>query len=340
MLVRISAAGLLLMSLPSFAGQIFMLNGDVITGDIKKIWDEEVTIEPAYADEFNVDLDAVAYFESEREFDIEFADGREAVVTLVGGGDGLQVLEFDGVTQEVPVMQLAELDEPEDYHDWDSNIDLNSTVNTGNTDNATAALQFRTNVRLGDHRHIGNLSFAREEQNGVTVKEQDRIEYTYNWTFRDPWFLAINTGGERDPIRDLNHRINLGGGIGYNIWDDAGRFFQIQAVTGYLTEEFKVRDPNTGEQTGTDTNDSMIAGWILRFNYRLIDDLTIFHNHSATANVSGRSNTIFQSQTGVRYEITDLLYANFQFDFDNESEPAAGSKSTDTTTLLGLGLEF
>jgi len=322
------------------AGQVYMLNGDVITADIKKIWDKDVTIEATYSDDFNIDLDAVAYFESEREFDIEFADGREATAKLVGGSDGTQVLEIDGVTQEIPVMQLAELEEPEDHFDWDSNIDLNSTVNTGNTDNAAATLQFRTNVKLGDHRHIGSMSFSREEQGSVTVKEQDRIEYAYNWTFRDPWFMAINAAGERDPIRDLNHRLNLGGGIGYNIWDDAARFFQIQAVGGYLTEEFKERDPDTGEQTGTRTNDSVIAGWILRFNYRVIDDLTIFHNHSATANISGRSNNIFQSETGVRYEITDLLYANFQFDFDTESEPAPGTENTDTTTLLGLGLEF
>ncbi len=324
---------------PAAAGKIFFRNGDVITGDIKKIWDEEVTVEPAYADEFTVDLDAVSHFESDRIFDVEFPDGREAQVKLVGGDEGTQVLEIAGEIQEVAVMQLAELDEPEDDFDWDSNIDLNSTVNTGNTDNSSATLQFRTNVKLGDHRHIGTLIFAREEQDNVTVKEQDRVEYAYNWSFRDPWFLAANLSAERDPIRDLDHRAALGGGVGYNIWDDASRFFQLQAVAGYLTEQFTVRDEN-GVEIGSDGNDSAIAGWILRFSYRLIKDLTIFHNHSATSNVSGRSNNIFKSQTGVRYEITDLLYANFQFDFDTESEPAPGNESTDTTTIIGLGLEF
>ncbi|MFW2404414.1 MAG: DUF481 domain-containing protein [Gammaproteobacteria bacterium] len=331
----------LLLNLPTAsAGQIFMKNGDVITADIKKIWDEDVTIEPEYADEFTIDLDAIDHFESDREFDVEFADGREAKVKLVGGEEGTQVLEMDGTSLEVPVMQLAELDEPEDDFDWDSNIDLNSTVNTGNTDNATATLQLRTNLKIGDHRHIGNLTFAREEQDNVTVKEQDRLEYAYNWSFNEPWFVAFNANAERDPIRDLNHRVNLGGGVGYNFWDDANRFFQLQAVAGYLTEEFESRDETTGESIGTESNDSAIAGWILRFRYRLIKDLTIFHDHSATTNLSGRSNNIFQSQTGVRYEITDLLYANFQFDFDSESEPAPGNASTDTTTLLGLGLEF
>ena len=96
----------------------------------------------------------------------------------------------------------------------------------------------------------------------------------------------------------------------------------------------------TNEAVGSQSNDSAIAGWIFRFNYRLINALTIFHNHSATTNVSGRENTIFQSTTGVRYEITELLYANFQFDFDHESKPVPGTKATDTTTLLGLGVEF
>ena len=328
--------GLLMLIAPaSYAGQIFMKNGDVITADIMKIWDKDVAIEPAYADEFTIDLDAIDHFESDREFDIKFAEGRDAKAKLIGGGEGTQVLQIDGTTTEVPVMQLAELDEPEDDFDWDSNIDLNSVVNTGNTDNVSIMLQFKTNLKTGDHRHIGSFSFSREEQNSVTVKEQDRVDYSYNWSFRDPWFVGLNVSGERDPIRDLNHRATLGGGIGYNFWDDASRFFQLQAVAGYLTEEF-----DSDNIDGLESNESATAGWIVRFRYRLIKDLTIFHDHSATTNVSGRSNNIFQSQTGVRYEITDLLYANFQFDFDYESEPSAGNESTDTTTLLGLGLEF
>ena len=328
--------GLLMLVAPaSYAGQIFMKNGDVITADVKKIWDKDVSIEPVYADEFTIDLDAIDHFESDREFDIKFADGRDSKAKLIGGGEGMQVLQIGGTTTKVPVMQLAELDEPEDDFDWDSNVDLNSVVNTGNTDNVSATLQFKTNLKTGDHRHIGGLLFAHEEQNSDTVKDQDRVDYSYNWSFRDPWFVGLNVRGERDPIRDLNHRATLGGGIGYNFWDDASRFFQLQAAAGYLTEEFDSDDID-----GLESNESATAGWIVRFRYRLIKDLTIFHDHTATTNVSGRSNNIFQSQTGVRYEITDLLYANFQFDFDYESEPSAGNESIDTKTLLGLGLEF
>ena len=346
---HILAAALLLTGQHALAGKIYMLNGDVITGEIKKIWDEDVTIEPAYADEFTVDLDAVSHMESDRLFDIEFPDGREMQATLAGGEDGTQVLVVDGVTQEVSIMALAELDEPEKAFDWDSFIDFNSVVNTGNTESINVTLQAKTNLKLGDHRHIANFSVANEEQTiiddtGVEqtnkTKDQDRINYSYNWSFKEPWFAALNAAWERDPIRDLNYRYTVGTGVGYDIFEDAWRFWQIQPIVGYLTEEFDTRDPNTGLVIGKQTNDSVTAGWVFRFKYEIIGDLNFFHDHTASANISGRTNSYFQSSTGVRYEITDLLYANLQFDADYESEPAAGNKNTDTTTLIGLGMEF
>jgi len=58
------------------ADVLILKNGDRITGDIKRIWDAEVTIEPEYSDEFQVDLDAISHIESTREFEVEFYDGR------------------------------------------------------------------------------------------------------------------------------------------------------------------------------------------------------------------------------------------------------------------------
>ncbi|TDJ44665.1 MAG: DUF481 domain-containing protein [Gammaproteobacteria bacterium] len=315
---------------PLLAEQIVMLNGDIITGTVKTIWDEKLTIEPAYADDFKVDLDAVSFIESERVFDIEFTDGREVKARMLGGNAGMQRIEIDGEVREIPLMQFAKLDEPADYYDWDTFIDLNSTVEKGNTDSEKVALKVKTNLKLGDHRHIGELTLARESQSGVTTKQQELATYAYNWSFNDPWFLAGNLGYESDPIKQLEYRITVGGGFGYDIWDDSGRFFQIQAVAGWQTEKIERQD-----------NDSAIAGWILRFRYNLIGgDLSAFHNNSWSSTLSGRRNDIFKSQTGVRYEITDLLYLNFELDFDYESSPAEGSENEDLTMLIGIGVEL
>ena len=53
------------------AGVLVLKNGDRITGEITRIWDSEISIEPEYSDEFQVDVSAVSHIESARQFEIE-----------------------------------------------------------------------------------------------------------------------------------------------------------------------------------------------------------------------------------------------------------------------------
>ena len=71
------------------------------------------------------------------------------------------------------------------------------------------------------------------------------------------------------------------------------------------------------------------------------DDFTLFHNQSIIPTISGRTNTSYRTSTGIRYEITDLLYANISLDYDYETEPVEDTTSNeDIVVLFGLGLEF
>ncbi len=53
-------------------------------GEVNRIWGNDLSIEPEYADEFVVDLDKVAYVESNRDFDLTLDDGREVTARLKG----------------------------------------------------------------------------------------------------------------------------------------------------------------------------------------------------------------------------------------------------------------
>lgn len=70
------------------ADVVMMQNGDRISGEVNRIWGNDLTIEPDYSDEFIVDLDKVAYIESDREFDLTLEDGREVTAQLLGAGAG------------------------------------------------------------------------------------------------------------------------------------------------------------------------------------------------------------------------------------------------------------
>lgn len=313
------------------ADVLYLKNGDRITGTIKRIWDDEVSIEPEYSDEFQVDLPLVARIESDRDFEVEMPDGSDVVARMQGmDDDGNQLLIIEGESVAVPLGELREVDEPDDYYDWEVLVDYSLSVSEGNTDSLNSRLAGEAMFKHGDHRHIGRVTQIREELDSATTKDQSVAAYTYNWLFNDPWFFAANAQIERDPIRELQHRITASAGIGRDIWNDPDRFLNVQLGAGF-----------TDEEIGLENETSTVAAWLLRFRHEFFhDDFEVFHNHSIVETIEGRDNTVIKTSTGVRYEITDLLYLNVSFDWDHESQPAGTAEKTDTTFVIGAGLEF
>ncbi|MEE9255387.1 MAG: hypothetical protein V3U43_10650, partial [Pseudomonadales bacterium] len=90
-------------SVNGWSDVLLMKNGDRITGDIKKVCDEELFIEPAYGDEFPVDLDAVASIISDGEFEMEPQHHSKIVGIPTKDAEGNPVLATAGEVRPAPV---------------------------------------------------------------------------------------------------------------------------------------------------------------------------------------------------------------------------------------------
>jgi putative salt-induced outer membrane protein YdiY len=314
--------------------KIVMKNGDQITGEIQEVWDGDVTIEPEYDDDAKVKLPLaeVSHIESAREFDVVWPDRSEVVIKLLGpSGDGQQLISVNGEQRVISLGQIEELDEIDEWFDWESHIDINGTIDRGNTDATNVKFFADTNLKLGDHRHISSLTFAREEQNGIRTKEQDLFQYNYNWLFNEPWFLGATGSAERDPIKDLDYRYIAGATLGNDLFNRARILLNVQFGLGYLAEK----------NTMLESQQSVVGIWALRYRQEFLKDLEFYHDDSINYYITGRTNTVFKTTTGMRYEITDRLYANTSLDYDYETEPAGmGVDNEDLTWVFGLGLEF
>ena len=317
-----------------------MKNGDRITGSIKKIWDGDVFIEPSYADEFSVDQIDIAYMEADRKFDLELGDGSTVVGSLAGvDADGNQLINIEGQVRSIPMSQLTELEEPKEAFDWGTHADLNSTFNSGNTNNSNVTLSVDFMLKKNRHTNFFDLLWQDEEQKiediTTKVKDRERFRYNYNYDIGDPWFLGSSASYERDPVKGLDYRYNVVPAAGYNYWDDASRTLGFQLGAGYQAEEI------TDEFGITTDGDGAVAAFLLRFRYDFNKpDVELYLNNTTTAAFYGRENVVTQFNAGTRYEITDLLYLNFEFLLDYESEPVEGAKNEDISVLFGFGLEF
>jgi len=314
-----------------FGDQLLMKNGDVITGTVTKITDGDVYIEPTYADEFAVSLSEVASIQNDKVLEVELKDGSEVTAQFAGVSEsGQQVLVVDGQPTNVALENLAEAEEPAEWYDRISHAELNSTVNSGNTDSRALLVFADTRLKLGDHRHLADLTVRRDETDGVKTKKQDLFRYEYNWMFNEPWYTGVTGTYERDPIRELDHRYSIAAIVGRDLIDNAHQFMTFSAGLGYSEEKI----------SGI-AESGAVAVWRLIYEHDFLGgDLSFFHNDTITYQLYDVNNTILKTNTGFRYDIIDDIYASVSLRYDYETDPAAGAENEDTTLVIGVGAEF
>ena len=331
--VRIALAIALLVGSQAAVGEeaVVLKNGDRITGDVKKIWDGEVYIEPSYADEFAIDMDEVAAIESDEIFEFEMKDETEFDGVPNVSPTGETVVTTDaGQVQALSLAAIEEMNEPEDYFDWSVMTDLSVDISKGNSDAEAIRWYSKGYTKFGDHKHTLEYTLSRQESNGERSREEDDFRYTYNWSFAKRWGAYGLLGYLSDPIRDLDKRVSVGAGLDYEVWDSAARAWTMGFGLDFIDEEI-----------GGETNENTAAHWIFRFSHDLLSgDVEFFHNHDIYYNMTGRDNEVFRSRTGFAYELTDDIDATLQLNYDYETEPAAGFDKDDLQYLIGVKVEL
>ncbi len=313
------------------ADQLKMKNGDVITGEVKKVEDNKVFIKPAYASAFSVDMAEVVSIEAEKVFEMALEDGRAVSAQFAGStAEGEQTLIVDGAQMNIGMLAVTQAAEPEPWYARTSHVDLNLAWNNGNTDSKNNLLFADTRLRFGEHRHLAELTIARDQTNGIDTKKQDLFNYQYNWLFNEPWYVGGTASYERDPIKDLSHRYMVGVLIGRDIIKDSSKFLTASLGVGYSKQK----------QSGL-TDSGATGLWNLIYEHDFKGGaISFFHNHDLNYQFYGDNNLILKTNTGFRFDIIGSVYSTFSYRYDYETEPAAGSSSYDSTLAIGVGSEF
>ncbi|MEM1114323.1 MAG: DUF481 domain-containing protein [Pseudomonadota bacterium] len=310
--------------------RVIMQNGDIISGNISLVTDEEILIEPSYTDEFSIDVAEVATVDIAEPFEIELNDKTELDARLTVDSVGQQVLlTADGESRPIALNELAEAAEPEPYFDWSLKTDLNGTYNSGNTDSESTLIFADGSVKWGDHRHRADFTLRNESLDDETTQDQTLINYDYSWLFAKPWFVGAGLTYERDPIRDLDYRYTGGLVFGRDVFDDASKYLGISLGAGY--QEEKLGEESMGGSVGL---------WNLRYEHALLDWMDFFHTQAFTWQFYGNDNAIYKTNTGLSFDLISDLYFTASYRYDYETEPAEGRSQDDSTLAFGVGYSF
>lgn len=329
------------------ADTVHLTNGDVVTGTILELDDDEIVFDAALLDEVRIEIEDIAYLETSRPVSIQYGDGRE-VTGYVVREHGQMVLrperpeaaadepgvdtEANGAATDAPVVTLGELfklEPVETYYRYEGELDVGINVASGNTDQSSFNVSGMIAPSFGKNtvRLSGQLN--RTVSDGDTTASNWRIDGSYEREFTRRWRAVALNRYENDKFQDLDLRVTAAAGPGYTLLF-AQPSLDVFLAPAYVHETFD----------GGEKRDFAALLWGLNFAYDVPrPDLNFYHTHSISVGVT-ESQTVALTTTGFKWEIIGDLDLKLEYQVDWNSKPAAGADEFDQRYLVKISYDF
>ncbi|MEM9623758.1 MAG: DUF481 domain-containing protein [Pseudomonadota bacterium] len=332
-LVALLALSGLLGTASVYADTVLLNNGDRLTGKVDSISGGHVLLITEYAGGVSIDLAAVAELSTEEAFDVEVGDVSTNGKFVVS--DGQQSLAADDSVVSVDLGQVASAGQsnlglPGFTSEWSSRADLSAIISSGNSDTESYNTLIESILKRANSEHSLTLLISQEEAEGETTKDQLDLDYGYKRFLSEKWYAAGNGEYFKDELKDIDQRITLGAGMGYQFWDNSFGAFSTELGVSVVQEELDGED---------ETNPAI--RWGLDYNrFFLSKRMEFFHKQSLLVIPDSDRGEVLASSTGVRYALNSRIDATARADVNHETDPPEDASKTDVTYTLGIGIKF
>ena len=352
-----------LLSLPVFADQLTLKNGDRLSGTVVKSDDDAKTllIKTDLAGEVTVKWDAITAIVSSQPLHIMLSDGR-VIVGRVSTTDGILEIATDGGTvpaahdavkairDDATQAEIDRLQHPglRDY--WSGLFDLGLSLTEGNSSTTALTIAGKASRVVPKNKltlyytevysRDGNESPALTSANAIHAGVRD--EFNLNPRV----YVFAFTDFDEDALQHLDLRNVIGGGLGYHVITSKKTQFDVFAGGSFNQEYFAsytIANPAPPpvllfEPSQSRHSAEIVAGESLSTKLgprtTVSEQLSFFPNLSSTGEyrVTFDANAVTKLKTWLGWQIT--------FSDRYISDPPFGLKGNDLLLSTGLRLTF
>jgi len=320
----------------AWADEILFLNGDRLTGKIMSAEGGKLVIKTDSAGEVTVDLAKVKTFSTDEPIVIQSGDS--FISSKVGAGpDGtVQVFPVEGgAPQAIALKDVSRINPP--AVKWSGSVVGNALITTGNSETENFGLSVNA-VRRSEIDRItfgGAYYYGRQKEKDTNKRETTVDNWyvlgKYDYFLTKKFYLYGNVRVEQDKIAELDLRLMIGGGVGYQWFETPTFNFNTEAGLVWVYEDFK----NNGK------DDHLAARLAYHVDWTPIKPLKLFHNLEYLPNITdwfGDYN--LNADAGLRATVYQGFFAEAKVELRYDSTPAPGAKKEDVRYLLGVGWQF
>lgn len=215
--------------------------------------------------------------------------------------------------------------------EWSGRANFGGFVTDGNSNKKALVLDGLLKARDKKNRYVagGELRYAEDE--GVETENEYTAYLEYDRFLSDKLYAGARVDYKVDDIADLAHRIKAGPHLGYQFFEGEALNLASRIGIDYIDEEYE----------NGDTAQSAGANWGVDYDQKIFKEaLQLFYKHDLSVPFDDTENFFFESESGVRFPVANILTGTAQIDFDWDNLPAPGKREEDVTYALKLGYEF
>lgn len=310
---------------PVYADEVYLTNGDRLTGRIDNMVDGKLILKSDLVGTVTIDVSNIRTLNSVAPLEIHLKDGkvlRRQITTS-------QQIELSSINAINPP--------PKPKPKWKGEISAgyNSAHGNTNTDNLNISAVLKKRTEKHRIKISGDYAKSREKDATTGKKEATedwwKINGDYDYFLTKKLFTFAEAGYETDSIAQLDRRVILGGGLGYQ-WVESPRIsFSTRAGLVSLYEKFENQGSGGSE---------LAAHLGYDLNKQIKDNIEFTHSLAYYPAVDGFSDYFLTTTAEIKADITENTFTSFKVLFDYDATPADGSGNTDVKYIWAIGASF
>ena len=326
-----------------WADSVLFVNGDQLTGKIEQLVDGKLVFNSALAGKVTIDMANVKALASDSAVELHLQDGSVLKQQIIGGGDGKLALAAGQATpnMELLVADLSAINPPAKPKPkepkWEGNISAGITSTHGNTSTETMNGSVALSKRTEKDRTQLSGNFGRSKQadpdtgKDKTTEDWWKTKAKYDYFFSKKFYGYLDGRYEADKIAELDRRVIVGAGGGYQWIESKDTNFSTEAGLASLYEKY-------GNQTDSSSEMSLQLGY--HFDKKLAGYLDFIHDLTYYPSMGGFGDYFLTSNAELRATFENNMFTNFKVLFDYDATPARSKGSTDVKYIWGIGWSF
>ncbi|MCG6918722.1 MAG: DUF481 domain-containing protein [Deltaproteobacteria bacterium] len=323
------------LALPARADEVYLKNGDLISGEIQTSEEGLMVVETAYAEKIKVKWEEVACITSDKELTLLLKSNEKIIGRATCPALG-SIQITDEQSGEIRDFSLADFQTvnpppPPPPVTYKALVDVGGAINSGNTRSKTFNSSGKFQARSKKQRLYLEGKFNYGESEGDEDKRNwlTGAKYDYFWT--EKFYSYLRPFAEYDKFQDLDLRFITSAGPGYQFIDTETASLFAELGPAYFYEDY-----------GSEQDSEYLAArWAAGVKFHIIPQKIIFfHLHEVYYDLTSDVGTYLRTEQGLRFALVENFYLNLQVDYQYKSDPPDGNKSSDTSIVLGIGYEL